>query len=408
MSECFTARSRARVLVCVLGVLVAATAAWAQAPAAPAPTGPTLQIYGFAHADVIYDFNQNDPDWYDTNRPTKLPSFHDEFGRDRRMYFSVRQTRFGVRSEIPTDKGPVTANFEFNLHGAGADAGQTTMRVRHAYGEWRQVGAGQTWSQFMDPDVSASALDFWGPNGMVWFRNIQVFWKPTSSIAVAIEKPGASADEGIYADRIELEDVQSRFPLPDFTGHYRLARDWGHVQVGGLARYIRWDDLNDDAFDLSGSVWGWGVSLSSVLNATQRDTVRLQVVVGEGSENYLNDAPVDVAVRNNFSNPITPIVGEALPVIGGMAFLDHYWSDRWSTTVGYSRMDLDNSDGQDPDAFKAGQYALINLRHMPVPKLMMGGEFAWVHRANNSDGFAVDDLRLQFAFRYSFDVTVGD
>ena len=187
-----------------------------------------------------------------------------------------------------------------------------------------------------------------------------------------------------------------------------MGRDWGHVQVGGLVRHIKWDDLLDDGFELSGSVWGWGMNLSSVLHATKRDTIRLQAVVGEGIENYLHDAPIDVGARNNFSNPITPVVGEALPVIGGMAFLDHYWTGRWSTTVGYSRLDLDNSDGQSPDAFQAGQYALVNLRHMPVPALMMGGELSWGHRANNSDGFAVNDVRLQFAFRFSFDATVRD
>ena len=169
------------VLVCTLEVLTAATVAWGQTPPAPASTGPTLDIYGFAHADVIYDFRQNHPDWFDVNRPTKLPSFRHEFGRDRRTYFSVRQTRFGVRSEIPTDKGPVKANFEFNLRGAGVDAGQTTIRLRHAYGQWRQVGAGPTWSQFMDPDVSPYKLDAWGPNGVVWFRNVQIFWQPTST-----------------------------------------------------------------------------------------------------------------------------------------------------------------------------------------------------------------------------------
>ena len=409
MSECFIARPLARALVCTLGVLPPATAVWAQTPATPAPDGPTLQIYGFVHADTIYDFNTNNPDYFDVNRPTQLPAFENEFGRNRHMYFSVRQTRFGVRSEVPTTKGPVKANFEFNLYGSGPNVGQTIMRVRHAYGQWRQVGAGQTWSQFMDPDVSPITLDYWGPNAIVWYRNVQVFWKPTSNIGVAIEKPGGTADEGVYADRIELQDVTGRFPLPDFTGHYRMGNDdhWGHVQVGGLVKYIAWDDLNDDPLDLTGSVWGWGVNVSAVLNATKRDTVRLQAVYGEGIENYLNDAPVDVGVKNNFSNLITPVVGEALPVIGGMAFLDHYWNDRWSTTVGYSGMDVTNSDAEAPDAFRAGQYALANLRWLPVPKLWMGGEFQWGRRANFSDGFTFNDYRFQFAFRYSFDVTVG-
>src|SRR5262245_1643579 len=140
MSERLMARPFARALVCTLGVLTVATAVWAQTPATPAPDGPTLQIYGFVHSDSIFDFNQNNPDYFDANRPTQLPAFTDEFGRNRHMYFSVRQTRFGVRSEIPTDKGPIKAVFEYNLYGSGPNVGQTIMRVRHAYGQWRQVG----------------------------------------------------------------------------------------------------------------------------------------------------------------------------------------------------------------------------------------------------------------------------
>ena len=34
-----------------------------------------LDIYGFAMLDTGYDFKQNDPNWFDVVRPTKLPSW---------------------------------------------------------------------------------------------------------------------------------------------------------------------------------------------------------------------------------------------------------------------------------------------------------------------------------------------
>ncbi len=64
------------------------------------------------------------------------------------------------------------------MFGVGADAGQTTIRLRHAWGQWKQFGGGQTNSQFMDVDVFPNMLDYWGPNGMLFFRNVQVFWEP--------------------------------------------------------------------------------------------------------------------------------------------------------------------------------------------------------------------------------------
>ena len=66
--------------------------------------------------------------------------------------------------------------FEFELFGTGVDEGQTTFRLRHAYGELGQFGAGQTWSPFMDPDVFPNSVEYWGPTGMVFFRNVQFRW----------------------------------------------------------------------------------------------------------------------------------------------------------------------------------------------------------------------------------------
>src|SRR3982751_1241935 len=137
-------------------------------------TKPQLDIYGFAMLDTGYETGQSDPAWFDTMRPTKLPSFNDEFGKDGRWFAGVRQSRFGVKADIPTDGGPhIKTIFEFELFGTGVDAGQTTFRLRHAYGEYGKFGAGQTWSLFMDPDVFPNSIEYWGPTGMVFFRNVQ-------------------------------------------------------------------------------------------------------------------------------------------------------------------------------------------------------------------------------------------
>ena len=104
---------------------------------------PNLELYGFILTDVIYDFKQMDPKWYDVPRPTKLPSYKDQFAPDGQIYFSVRQTRFGVKSYVSTPFGPLNTWFEFDLFGSGADAGQTTFHLRHAYGELGKLGVGQ-------------------------------------------------------------------------------------------------------------------------------------------------------------------------------------------------------------------------------------------------------------------------
>jgi len=384
-------------------------------PAKPAdqqaqPAKPFLDIYGFAMMDAGYDFNQVHPDWFDVVRPTKLPSRANEFGADGNTYFSVRQTRFGAKSEVPTDIGTLKTIFEFELFGTGTDAGQTTFRLRHAYGELDQFGAGQTWSPFMDIDVFPNSVEYWGPNGMVFFRNVQFRWMPLkgdSRITIALERPGASADGGVYRDRIELQDIQPHFPMPDISGEARLGRKWGYVEAAAILRRIKWVDNGTDQFDLSGDVWGWGVNFSSNLKVAKKDVLKLQLVYGEGIQNYMNDAPEDVGAKPNPGNAATPVTGEALPLLGVVAFYDHYWNDNFSSTIGYSMLDIDNSASQADDAFRTGQYVVTNLLYYPVDDVMLGGEFQFGHRKNFRDGWKVADYRLQFSFRYNFSFRLG-
>jgi DcaP outer membrane protein len=388
----------------------AASPAAAQAAPAPAEAGPRLDIYGFAMLDMGYQSKQNHPDWFDVIRPTKLPAFENEFGEDGHYYAGVRQSRLGVKGFIPTDVGEIKTIFEFELFGTGVDAGQTTFRLRHAWGELGQFGAGQTWSPFMDIDVFPNSVEYWGPNGMAFFRNVQVRWTPwqdgDSRFAVALERPGASADQGDFAGRIELQDVKGRFPLPDLSAHYRMAGDWGHVQLAGILRQMKWDDLNDDEFDLSGDATGWGINLSSNIKFS-RCVARMSVVFGDGVQNYMNDAPVDVGIENNPGNVRTPIVGKALPLLGIVAFLDLNWNANWTSTVGYSMLDIDNSDGQSDNAFKKGQYALANLLYYPTPGVFLGPEIQWGKRENFRDGFTSDDFRVQFSAKYNFKLSLG-
>jgi hypothetical protein len=367
-----------------------------------------LEIFGFAQADAIYEFNQSNPDWFDVVRPTKLPAFDDEFGENGHTWFSARQTRFGVKASVPAKQYDLKTTFDFDMFGVGIDAGQTTIRLRHAYGQWGPVGAGQVETPFMDLDVFPNILDYWGPNGMIFFRNVLVFYEPINKekgfkVQIALERPGASGDAGRFADRIELQNIVGRFPWPDLsTGIWYQDPKWGHVKIAGIIRSIRWDDVLPDTFDLAGGTTAGGGTVSAMLKAGKNDVFRLQYVVGRGIQNYFNDAPIDIGVVTNFGNVRRPFLGEALPVWGAVAYLDHNWNKMWSTSLGYSRVSIDNSDGQLPEDFRIGQYASINLLSTPAPNIMIGGEFQWERRANFGTEFRPNNYRFQFAFKYSY------
>jgi hypothetical protein len=365
----------------------------------------TFEIYGFIMMDAGHDFKQVDPAWFDVLRTTKLPSFENEFDADGNTYFSARQTRFGARSSTPTDMGDLKTQFEWELFGVGADAGQTTIRLRHAYGELGKVGAGQTWSPFMDIDVFPNTVEYWGPPGMAFFRNVQVRYMPIQGdtrMTIALERPGASGDLGIYSGRIELDDITPHFPLPDLSAEYRAAQEWGYIEIAGILRYMEWVDAGNDSLDLGGDAVGWGLNVSSNIKFGEGDVARLSVVYGQAIENYMNDAPADIGVEANPGNALTPVTGEPLPVLGIVAFIDHNWNEKFASSVGYSMVDIDNAPQQKPSAFSIGHYAIGNLIHYPAKNVMVVAELQYGKRENFSDGFTSDDVRLQFSFKYNF------
>jgi len=365
----------------------------------------SFEIYGHVMTDIGYNFGQMNPQWFDVLRPTQFASFEDEYAPDGNVYFSVRQTRNGIRYNESTKLGGLKLWFEWELFGVGVDAGQTTFRLRHAYAELGKFGVGQTVSPFMDMDIFPNSIEYWGPNAMIFFRNIQFRYMPIqgdTKLTIALERPGASADGGLYAEAIALEDVHFRFPVPDLSAEYRQSTSFGYVELGTMLRYIKWDDNSDDLFDLSGSDIGWGLNLSSHIKTGEKGLFKFQLVYGEGIQNYMNGGGVDIGVVNQFNNPRSPIRGEAMPVLGGLLFYDITWNEKFTSTIGFATVDVDVTNGQAPSSFQAGDYALANLIYYPWKNVMAGVELQYGKRENFSDGWETDIVKLQFSFKYQF------
>jgi hypothetical protein len=113
-----------------------------------------------------------------------------------------------------------------------------------------------------------------------------------------------------------------------------------------------------------------------------------------------------VAAEPNFGDRLRPVKGKALPLQSWVAFLDHSWTDTWTTSAGYSQQALDNTILQTPRAFHRSQSAIANLLYAPLEHLMYGGELQWGRRTNFGDGFHSNDYRLQFSFKYNFAATI--
>jgi hypothetical protein len=99
-----------------------ATVASTRDTAAKAEPGPRMDIYGAAMLDMGWQMKQNDSNWFDVVRPTKLPAHANEYGADGGLFAGVRQSRLGVKGFGP-------------------------------------IGAGRTRSPFMDPDVFPNSVE---------------------------------------------------------------------------------------------------------------------------------------------------------------------------------------------------------------------------------------------------------
>ncbi len=353
--------------------------------------------------DVGYNFQQLNTDFADVMRPTQLPSYANEYGSDGNVYASVRQSMFMLKAYIPTAKDEFLLHFGFDLLGVGANTGSTSFHMIFAYAEWGALGLGHNWSLFSDIGGYPDIIEYWGPVGLSLCKSVQLRFIPfkgDNRLAFALENPGASSDEGLYADRIELDDVVPKFDLPDLTGEFRMTRDWGYVELAGVLRKIEWVDQGTDAYNLSGKAFGWGLNLSSNLNLGARNVLVGQTVIGKGIQNLMNDAPTDIGIQNDFGNAAAPIKGVAIPLWSYSLYINHQWNARWHSALGYSAIHIENTNGQADNAFKMGQYASTNLLYSPNAYVLAGMEFQWIRRVNKSDAWAVSASKVQFSVRY--------
>jgi len=382
----------------------------AQQPAAK--PGPYLDVYGFLMLDGIYDFNRVDPAWNATLRPSKIPTVcpgSPGCGQDGETILSVRQSRLGFNGFIPTAAGDIKTKFEFDLYGVGVDAGNTTMRVRHMWGEMGQFGAGQTNSLFMDGDLFPNVIDYWGPPGMVFLRNPQIRWTPIAGdnwkLAFALEAPGAGIDSG-KASQVDPSLAASPWnKYPDVTGMVRYSDRWGHLQVSTLLRSMGVEGTLGTGDQFHRRALGWGIDVGNVLEmgslieSLAGDQLISGVVYGYGIANYMNDGGVDLAPDAGFD-------AAAVPTLGWLLYYNRTWNEHWTSSLGYSQHQQFNIGGQTGDAMHQIDYMNVNVLWHPAPQMFVGPEIIWGKRKDN-DGAGKSDTRLQVSFHYDFGGRIG-
>jgi len=363
-----------------------------------------IEIYGQVMLDAIYDFKRMDPDWNATERPSKIPvncPGDAGCGKDGAAILSVRQSSLGFRSFIPTDMGLIKTDLSFDLFGGD---GSTQVHWLSIWAEMGMFGIGQTYSNFMNIDVFPNTIDYWGPSGMVFVRNPQLRFTPWSkdgmNVAFTLEAPYSGLDAGrIREFAPEFADSLTGWNrLPDLTASWRMDGDWGHVKAAGLLRQVGYQSTLTPEGNPSGHKTGYGLNLTGALKVFGKDQLNAGIVWGKAIASYMNDGGVDLA-----PGPISlgSTSAEAVQSIGWLAYYNHVWSEQWSSTIGVSQHQQDNTAGQAATAFKRGSYGNLNVLYYPMKNVLTGLEFVW-GELEQKDGQSATDYRLQFSTKVTF------
>jgi hypothetical protein len=363
-----------------------------------------LEVYGQAMLDAIYDFKRMNPDYDATLRPSQIPvncPGDAGCGKDGASIFSIRQSSLGFKAFIPTGLGLIKTDLAFDLFGSD---GGTNIHWLRAWAEIGMFGIGQTDSNFMDIDVFPNTIDYWGPSGMVFVRNPQLRITPWAkdgmSLAFSLEAPNSAIDTG------KISDISPDFGAgftgmnrwPDGVAAFRMDRDWGHFRVAGILRQVGYQNSLTPDNNPSGTKTGYGLNLSGAFKVLGTDSLTWQLVSGKAIASYMNDGGVDLApgriVLGNTS-------AEAVSTLGWLAYYNHFWSDKWSSTIGFSQHQQDNTDGQTGTAFRRGSYGNLNVLYYPAKNVTTGLEFVYGELEQKS-GASATDYRLQFSTKVTF------
>ena len=308
---------------------------------------------------------------------------------EREVAVSARQSRLGIEIRDLTSYGPLRAFIEGDFAGTG-----DTYRLRHAFGQFRQVLAGKTWSTMVDNRATPEEIDFEGINGRIQARQPQIRYFPSfgrdMDLLIGLEDPAPDVTGG-----------QGVSQYPDIVASVR--RNWAdrwHVKTSLLLRQIeaKWD-LDSSVSDTE---FGWGLSVSGKVGLEiwdERDNILFQFNYGDGIGRYINDLQ-EVGGQDAEFNPLTGEL-ETLNVFSSYVAYQHWWRESLRSTLTYSWVDVDNLDFQDDSAYARTDRAIINLLWSPVIRVDVGGELLWGRR-ENKDGASGTARQIQFGAKYRF------
>ena len=321
---------------------------------------------------------------------------------------SAQQTRVNLEYREQTKLGEIRAFVEGDFQGDS-----DSFRLRHAFGQFRSILAGKTWSTFMDINSRPEEVDIEGMNGEVLLRHSQFRWSPQwgekLQLKIALEDPATDVINGSsQRGAFDLVASLDRMPLgPLGRWNYRVGailRDLKAIASDGNPD----DDITSDETQ---SATGWGITTGGrqpVKGWGGQDFFLWQLTYGEGIGHYINDLGT-IGRGDAVFDPRGKL--HALPVFSGYVSYQHRWPTSFQfmkawpgflrSSFTLSWVKVNNFEFQKGDNYASTLRASMNLIYSPTPNIFTGLELLWGERTNK-DGSKGKAKQLQFAMRYIF------
>jgi hypothetical protein len=349
-------------------------------------TNTWIKFGGYAKVDSIVDSTKlGNPNKFATSGIPVAGEANNGKGQEYNLH--AKQTRFNMELRTPSPFGSVRYFYENDFFGdsAGPDM---QYNLRHFYGQVANVTVGQTWTTFFDPDTIPDTLDFAGPGVMSTVRQPQIRYtfSPIPEhmhLALAIEQP--KSDIGALP-----AGATTRNAIPDFTGHWRLEGDAGHLQIGGLARSLEWEG----AGGTGDSAFGWATNISGVLHTRGKDSLVANLTYGDGMGRYMQDLPAGSGAVVDATGRLNTLSGW-----GGFVGYRHFWSDHWRSEFTLGSIDMETDGVQGPKAYDRTLYSEVNLIWAPSKRFFVG--LGYLYGAKTArDGSEGDAHRVQLSMLF--------
>ncbi|MEL6708986.1 MAG: DcaP family trimeric outer membrane transporter [Pseudomonadota bacterium] len=310
-----------------------------------------------------------------------------EDGRDQ-FAIHVRHSRVNFDYRAPTALGDLRTFIEFDFFGDGDEfTNDYDLRLRHAAVELGNLKVGQFWSGFVDVFSFPETVDPGGPLSAPVLRNPGIYYvegdRDGSNWGIGIENP--AGDLGGETDLIASES------LPNLVAFAKIQRDWGYLRLAGIGLQLESDTDSEFAggAHLSGRIYTpfTGSKLNSLSFATQ---------YGAGFTHYFS----------SFVGGLDGVIAEdgtvdATEILGAFGGYQHFWTDRWRSTITASFFELDSPDGADSLSYAGGERFSANLFYTPIDGATFGVEGIY-NTIETLDGSEGSGVRIEVLGRFDF------